>query len=313
MIRLISLIVLGLAFSCSSTKNSKNSTEKPDWVNSPEANCSKEYICAVGSGSGLNASYADARAEIAKQFTANVKAKHVSSLTSENYKISESTFDEVEESTNEVISGVNIKESWEDSENYYSYARLNRKAAGKLLQTQIKTIDNEINELFKKQSFAMIVKIMPLFQKRELLNSKYNFITNNSVNSKYSFDRLANSLNDLKNTYRLKIEASDSAPGALVSKIKGYFGKNGIKLVEDNSFTHSVDLKFHSSKQFLKVKGFEKYQFVVDIKAQKNQSPKSQVISFKEYIVARDFNDCLAQALVQIDEFIDEKIYKLGL
>jgi hypothetical protein len=314
---LVPCSILLLMSSCASTKDKNfdlsGKGAKPKWVNAPSESCPKEYICAVGMGTGLNMSYSDARAEIAKSFKANIKSKFVSSLTSDNYKISESTFDEVEESTNEVITGVNIYESYEGKDNYYSYARLDRRAAGKLLLKDIKQLDSEIDQLYKSSSFATIVKVMPLYQKRELLAAKYSFITKKNMGFQYNFTMLSKKLTQLKRSYKMKIKTSSSAPRALVSKIKGFFGKNGVKLVEDDSFTHSLDLSFHSSKQFLKVIGFEKYQFVFDLKAKRKYSSKSSVITFKEYIVARDFDDCLAKALMQIDSFIEDKIYKLDI
>ena len=56
----------------------------PEWTKSPDAACTKNEICAVGIGSGLNSAKANARNELAKIFETQIKSSFETILLQNN-------------------------------------------------------------------------------------------------------------------------------------------------------------------------------------------------------------------------------------
>ena len=99
----VSFVVAIMLSSCAN-KTDKNIL--PSWINNPLKNCSDGYMCAVGEGNSVLSSSANARNELAKQFSVNIKSDNVFSITQENDKDTTKAFAVVNENVDDIISGL---------------------------------------------------------------------------------------------------------------------------------------------------------------------------------------------------------------
>lgn len=136
----------------------KDSKGRPLWVNSPYDVCSERELCAVGEGSGSLNANANARQALAKIFSTQIKSKTTISkrdqTTSESEGVwqgqTEEDFDQfIQEKTEQILKGVEIKASFQDKTSVYALAVLDRVVAAKLIAKEMGELDERMIAAYK--------------------------------------------------------------------------------------------------------------------------------------------------------------------
>ena len=153
-IYVILLVNCLLLVSCSSTSSRQ---ARPQWIdNASGIYLEQDYLTAVGQGSSRERAAKNALANLAEIFVVNVRAE-TNTLTeaSKQHSVLGSTSESsttlqrnIETETQQVISGVVIKDTWlSTSGEYYALALLNKRKAALSLSEAILEMDGETADL----------------------------------------------------------------------------------------------------------------------------------------------------------------------
>lgn len=148
-LRILSLAAALLLAACSSVKPGE---ERPDWINGNSAKYpAGSYLTGHGQADNMALAKDRARADLAKIFSVNIseQAKDTSSYSQTNAggtAVMQNTMDvsrNISTRTDQVLSGVEIAETWQDpkTQQYYALATLSRAKAAAALRQQIGDLD----------------------------------------------------------------------------------------------------------------------------------------------------------------------------
>lgn len=323
---LLSAIVL---FGCATSKKSKKrngdvefdaerSVEVPKWVYEPQSACSKlTYICASAQGSSFSASDLNAKNSLASIFETKIKSKfeveqHDYS-TEESESMMERVRDLVTESVDTVLKGAIIKERHSKDDLYFSLAALDKLKATKLLRREIGQIDDQLDFLYKEGKRSSILRMHMLFDQREILNQKYTILTNAPLASDFSFSKI-NSLKYSKNKLnRIKVKAVNTVPRTMIKWIEGLFTQLGYKVLKDSDVDYLVKIKFFAKEEYLKVRGFKKFNFSIVSEAKNNAGEKVGGASTEMISTGRNQQDAFLRIKDKLLERFKEDLSKLNL
>ena len=147
--RISSIAAMLLLAACS---NAKPENARPDWVlgNSAKYTASA-YLTGRGQGDNMAEAKDRARADLAKIFSVNVSeqshdASSYSQTNAGGTAVVQNTMDvsrSINTRTDQVLTGVEISETWQDpaTQQYYALATLSRAKAGTALRQQITDLD----------------------------------------------------------------------------------------------------------------------------------------------------------------------------
>ena len=165
-------------------------SDLPSWINKPAAFCRKGEICAVGEGSTLLSSFSNARNEIAKQFNVGVKGNFNSLIEQKGDSVEESAASYIDETTDDVLSGVYIKEDYIDAAGrHYAYAVLDKSKVENDIKFDVDAVDTQM-QIAMEQNPVHFTALKTMYKQREDLNKRYLFLTGKKIPEKVSLDEI---------------------------------------------------------------------------------------------------------------------------
>lgn len=289
----------------------------PKWVKDPEKACKKSELCAVGEGESLSRAKRAARLAIGKIFNTQVKSKFSESISSENGGLSEKTSDEIEEITDVVLEGVEIKKTHETKTGYMALASLNKRKAAQSYTREINKLDEKMTVLMEDYSAGSLMKVEPLYKKREMLNARVAFLTGMGIDPVVSYEDVFKGKKAAVNSMIVHVYLDEDEPKAIEGALAKVLSDRGYKTtsgrVRNKNSTHIVTGELVADKQYLKVEGFEKYKFLLKIKAKNAQRVESGALSTSVVTTGRNFAQCMEKALPQIKDYLKSNIDKLNI
>ncbi|MDD2840604.1 MAG: LPP20 family lipoprotein, partial [Rickettsiales bacterium] len=152
-------------------------SSNPEWINHPYKECASNEICASGYGKSSNSAKTDARNNILKYFETNVKSTFTSSLSSDEETIKNFSSEDMEELSSGILKGVKIKENFQNKEEYFAFAVLDKTVVAKELISDINKLDSQMKLLLAEKNPKYNKQLEKSYQKREELNKKYLILT----------------------------------------------------------------------------------------------------------------------------------------
>ena len=225
---------------------SASSDRKPGWISGENADYpSRLYITGTGSASSLEVAKNRARANLSKVFEAKIKAQ-TESMEDIKTKIrnGKETFtkdinvlEKINISTDEVLEGTRIAETWKDKSvfEYYALAVLERSQAGKNIRQQIDALDAATEtDLARSQSagdqllaMAAVDKAYRSQLERQVLQRTLKIIDLKGVGKPAKWN-LADLRAKLENTLlAMKISVEANGDAKLAQLVKGAMSKAG--------------------------------------------------------------------------------------
>lgn len=317
----VCFLFLVFLFGCSSSSSKREiqAPTTPEWVNDPMSACSEmEEICASSSGQGQILADGNARKAIALVFESKITSTTTSTKTSSQEsgatiegKTNEFYSDELTESTDQMLEGVEIKKRYQDKDGYYALASLNKIKAAKRLASLIKELDDKLVPLNKENKKTNYGKMRKLYLEREVLNARHEFLVGRRVLGQVSFEDILKKKNiTLKNNLVL-IKTKDEAFMPMVSRL---VTERGFKIAKEAS---KADLEIvanvESKKEYLNVDGFEKYLFTVALNSSDEKGEKLGAIEFSIMGVGRSFDQAKEKVRPDIERFIEDHFDELNL
>lgn len=289
----------------------------PSWVKDPSRKCKKSELCAVGEGVNVNRASREARLGISKIFNTQIKSKFKTTLSSNNSHMSEQTTDEVEEVTNGIVEGVEIKKTHETKTGYYALAVLNKRKAANALKREITKLDDKMNVLMSDGANASKVKVEQIYLKREALNDRYAFLSGFELPSNLSYEKVFKARRDAAAKMVVHVFLNESGSKHVEALLLEALSKIGYKTSSGNSqnkkSTHLVTGDYVAEQQHLNVDGFVKYKFLLKLKASTSKKVESGALTFSVTETGRSLAQARENALPKVKEFILDNIDKLNI
>lgn len=328
--------ILILSSSCSSkkvreakgpTEEKSNSTAMPNWVNNPDDACGLGYLCAVSEGTGMMLAKANARKEMAQIFEVRVKSNTTSSSYSssksdgesfESEGVSETYQSKIQEISDEVLKGVTVASTWEDpdSGNYFALSKLKKSGAKRRFKSEMDSLDEKMIELYKDGKRSSLNKILSLLKVRENLNKRYEVVSMGRYPRKLSLEKvMAAKRKKAQNPVTVFFDASTFNSNDLSALISRLLTDNDYLVSKSSEKKYDFKLKadFSVERQHINVKGWEKYKFLLKLKALNKSGKNVGALNFSESKSGRSEKHAYEAALPAIKNYLKENLNQLSM
>lgn len=306
------LLIFTIVFSFIS--HSSYAKSQPKWTLdlTKEKDCKRKNLCAVGVGPSVNSAKRDARAGIAKVFDTKIISKFTSKLSDRG----EVATEEFEESVNSALSGIKIIKTYEGKMDVYALAVINKAKASRGFKTEIKKLDNKMKILSSHNGIKSGKDLEKYYMQRELLDKKYQFLTGFSIPEVVRYDQIFKKKKEMGNVI-IHVYIDEAEPKEIEAVLSKLLSDQGMKVttgsVRNRKSTHVVTGSLVADKQYMKIKGFEKYKFVFKVSSGSIREIISGVLNFSFVTTGRNYSQNYIKALLRIKEYLNENIDKLNL
>lgn len=295
----------------------RSDDDAPTWVKNPQKSCKKHQFCTVGSAAGVKLAEADARAGIAKIFETKISSKFTQSISSQNDQVNQNMSEEIKEEVNDTIKGIEIKDSYEGKLDVYVLAVLDKKKAAKGYKKEIEQIDEKMKVLVDDTSARSVRKAMKMYLKRETLNARYQFLSGRSIKSAVSYEKIFKKSKAAVKGVKIFVSIREDEPKEIEALVVASLTEMGYKVFRGQKYkdrgTHQVTGEFIPEKQFMKVEGWEKYKFILNLYGANAKGAKSGSLQFNTVMQGRSLKDSLAKAMPKVKEYLKENISDLNI
>ena len=291
--------------------------KEPGWLNAPEKSCKKSELCAIGAGTGFLSASSDAHSAISKIFETKISSTFKQTLDSSSDYGPEITT-EIEEATEGVLNGIEIKKRYEGKDTVYVLAVLNKRKAAKAFKSKIKDIDDEMKVLLKDDTSRSAIKLEKLFHKREILNRRYEFLKGEKIRSPVSFEKVFKKRKATMKKAVLGVAIREGEIKGINEIVTGSLVELGYKVVElegegSSLATHVVQGSYTTESLYLKVDGFEKYKFVLNVFAIDKKGVKTGNLQFSTVQVGRNLKQAAEKASIEVEGYIKDHLHELSI
>lgn len=303
----------------------KISTEDQEWVNDNGQSTvycsSSNYLCAVGQGATIAMASAKARVELAKIFETKIsETTTMKSATTQNQlemtqppKGSkwENLQKEVKEEAGMDLEGVEIKLTTHVKNSYYALAVLDKNQAKDRLKEKMNKIDESIESNYKKDSFIAYLQLKRNFLKRSYLNNHYQIVSGQFYKEKWTKDHLAEKEKCCSRPISLKLNFNqESSSEELKGFVSQSFSDLGFELTSQESESrYKVEVKWLVKDLYIKVQGFQKYEFSLELNAKDAQSGKIvEALQMGSVQTGRDLEQAQEKAYNEIKSQLYSKL-----
>ena len=283
-------------------------SDLPEWISKPTSFCRSGEICAVGEGSTLLSSFSNARNEIAKQFNVGVKGNFNSLIEQSGNSVEESASSYIDETTDDVLSGVYIKENYiDDSGRHYAYAVLDKSKVENDIKFDIDAVDTQM-QIAMEQNPVHFTALKTMYKQREDLNKRYLFLTGKKIPQKVSLEEIY-AAKGRPLTYKLMITDEEFNLGTVLTE---QIIENRDKLADENDEKYDRKIVGNAliEKGYLNVKGFEKYLVSVSLRCLKGNNIVGQ-LNVELYETGRSRQQAIEKMKIRVVEYIKSNIDSL--
>lgn len=323
----ILLLILSILFlfSCSSKKTKRIHVEYdkesfeggPLWLYDPEKGCDKNEICVSSSADSSNLADVRAKKSIAAIFETKIKSNfdvYKTSMSSEEIEqVEEDISSEVTESVNGILKTVIIKERFQKGDIFFALASLDKKKSAKSLREEMKTLSDELKFLYGKKAKGSIKRMMILFDKHSRLNDKYIVLTGKGVKLPVTFAQIQNIKFASSGNQKVSIKSNNETPKIIRKHLEQTLGEVGYKVIKSSAVDYYLSMKWRIKKEFINVKGFEKYTYTLDISANDNLKKQIGAFTFSKTSTGRNKQDAFLKVKNEFLRNIDQKLNLLNL
>ncbi len=327
MVRCFFILMIIFLVSCgtSSKRISEQTSGKenrPVWVNDPIEFCQEEFICAVGEGKSFYLAESDARSNLAKIFKVRVSGtteitEESSSLSTpdsmESLGVTQDIYSNNIEIVDEVLEGVITSKKHEEDGAIFSLAQLDKRVAGKILKTRIGELDAEIEQAYESGRRSLLPRAL------ELHSKKMGLVTYLTILGMPNFSRGVSKEDLLKkkseydaNPIYVLIEA-DKSSEFVEQTIAGELSTLGYKIVDKDRFDFKIVATSNSRREYLNVKGFERYNMYVKLVSFDRDSEVQGNLTFDQTQNGRSLAQIKSLILSNFRQYFSENFQALEL
>lgn len=307
---ILPLLLLFFAFSVDANE--------PRWVKDISKGCNqKTELCAVGTAVSRTRAERFARVALAKIFENEISSNFKSKLSSSGAQTFEEMSEEITESTQMAMEGLEIEKTYEDKLNYYALAVVNKKKMARGLKGEIDKLDEKMQVYLEDESASSKVKLEKNYIKRESLAKSYEFLTGREVPSPVSFDQVFKAKKDVVGNTVVHVYLDEDEPKSVEALTSELLSEAGYKIttgrVRNKNSTHIVTGEVVADKQYMNVDGFEKYDITLKLSAKKTDRVETGHLTYTTTEVGRNFSQAYNKALENIKKYLNENLTVLNI
>lgn len=287
----------------------------PKWMDQPAKWCKKSELCAVGEGESYAQASADSRQAIAKIFETRIQSKFTSSETLRGSATTLEMKEEISEFTEGVISGIEVLERYETDNSIYVISSINKRKTARVIKGKIDAIDESMKSLADSKRSNAPMKLKKLHKERFPLSQSYEFLTNMKLAAPVSLSQIAKLSKQVTSKVIIHVAIKDISKEVITSTIQDILVAEGYKLaatIQDKRITHTIKGTITSKEEYIKVKGFTKYSFLLEIYAVNKSDKKTGALSFTTMTVGRSYEHTIEKAIPRLREYVINNIDKLN-
>lgn len=281
----------------------------PKWVNNPKLECREENICAVGIGKNYNLAISDAKNNIQKYFETKISSSFRNELINNNDNIKEYSNEFINEETLGVLKGVEVLKTYNKNKMFYALVSLDKNKVINEVKNEIQSIDEKMLVLIDETSTISSKKLEKMFSQREELNKKYLFLTNTKIPEIVRYEDIINNKNrNKKNSINYYVDTNNEDAKLLLNNLITESGGNITNKIEDAGIT--IKGKITTKKEFLQVKGFEKYSVTMEVSSIKD-GKIINTLTKKETDTGMSYEQVYSKCMNRISNYITENFINL--
>ncbi|HSQ97490.1 MAG TPA: LPP20 family lipoprotein [Rickettsiales bacterium] len=283
----------------------------PEWVEHPYKQCASNEICASGNGESLNSAKTDARNNILKYFETNVKSSFKTSLSSDEETVKQFSAEDTEELTEGILKGVKIKETFQDDEDFFAFAVLDKNIAVKEITNDIKELDTKMKLLLAEKNPKYNKQLEKNYNKREDLNKKYLMLTGNMIPNVVKYEDIFKNKKISGNlVYYVKIKNDDLKE--TTNYLKSTIINNNFKITDNkNQADRIITLSISKKDMYLNVDGFVKQRYSLTIKIFNNIGKEIQILDEDFVEIGRSETQIKNSIDIQIRNYLDDNLEEI--
>jgi hypothetical protein len=313
-------VILLLLSGCSLLKTppelSDTSKETPGWIYAPYEACSEtSELCATGEAKTYRDADTHARNNLASIFEVKIKSDfHIEASSTQSFPWQSAVREEVhhslQQSVDQVLETVQIKKRFKHQGMSYALASLDRSKASELLFGRLSKVDDELNTLWERKSRTNLRRIVRLYLEREKLNERYSLVSGSPRPSRMTYKEIMEWRQSRPKVEPLALRIGQ-APEWMTEKLKELLTEAGFKIVKGDA-SKAVSVNVDSIKEFLNVKGFEKYTFTLNMTSF-SEGEKNKVLTASETVTGRSQADALLKVKEFFNNYIEQHLADLQL
>jgi len=289
---------------------------KPKWINDASRGCKKSELCAVGEGDSRNFAIISAKTALAKIFSTKIKSKFTQEISSHGGYISDDTSEQIEEVTEAALEGLEIKKVYEGKLYVYALAVINKRKLARGFQSEIRKIDEKMSVFVSANSGSAAAKLQDLFVKREVLNKRLEFLTGHGITSPVTFKQVYAARSKRVGNIIVHVYIAEREPKLLEPQIAQLLVSKGYKVttgrVRNKLSTHILSGSMLPQKQYMKIDGFEKFKFQVELTSSNAKQVQVGHVVFSEIETGRSYQQAYEKAVPVLMENLKNSMDKLN-
>lgn len=305
--------------------NTLLSAERPTWITSPFEFCPPTELCAVGEGTGAMGAEASARNNLAKIFETKVSSSSKFTTTAEQKQrndvikgtVQEDSAISIEETTDEVLKGVVIKEHYADQTMSYALASLNKKKGAEAFRAEIISLDEKVKSLWQDGRRSSLMKIQKIYKTRDALHFRYSFLKGETIPKPVKEEEIYEKKKAKKaQGVILYFSFEDAMKGEEVKNaLLALLSDQDYKITRSDQATFDYKLKGSLSfeKQHMNVEGFEKYRFVLALVAYNKEGQEIGHLKIEDAESGRNLRQAYDNALPYLQKSLNDSLSELNI
>lgn len=297
-------LLLAACSTAPKVKEIQTTAAKPKWISTPSAACSSFEICVLGSGTGMNMAQMNARNEIAKIFETNIH-----SLTTTRGDISSVNLDEtITESTEAVLSNIEIRNTFEDEKGFYVLAVLNKSAAAETAREEMERLDTQMALLLKAETLPAAIQLQDMYNKRSALNQRYSVLAGVRIPEKISYKEMAEYKAKMFKHKKIALKSEKNQNG-LFFAVQDVLSKSGYVITESSGKgIPEVFVSVKAEPQHINVKGFVKYTFHFQLSSRLPGEDPTETVSASFAETGRSYVQAYESAVLRFKTYLTTHI-----
>lgn len=325
---ILSTILLFWLSSCGSSPTSKRvvkTGERPEWLFEAAKGCKVSELCAVGEAPGSLGADVAARKNLAKIFETKIRSSlNVNTTATSTIKdqvvsgfVNEDVQQKINEQTEQVLKGVQIREIYESEDSYFALAVLDKKQASQRIAGEIEAVDMEMSAYLTDGRRSSLNKSLKRFYIRSSLNERHHFLSGRRISSPVALRTILakkRKKRELGTTIRVKF-AEVGGISEVNHLIISHLLENDFKVVTGRNRKPHYSLigSLKKEEQHMKVKGFKRFKFFLQLKSQNKQNEKIGALQFNTVQTGRTLQHAYESAMPEIRNYLDEKLDELNI
>jgi hypothetical protein len=286
-INLLSLIFALALSSCSSTSKAPVETQAPEFVSSkspkwysdylsvyPE--CEQTLLCVVGEGDSPFQAQREARLGASKFFETKVKSStQVSSSSEQKVNQSIGEFSEwanktISEETNELLSGLEIKQQTQINDRFFVLMSLDREKTAQSFRSKILELDKENEQLLNTASRFAYPKILRNLSLSVPMQDRYQLLSNKPLGLKVSKAIVTENISKLPPLKMAMISKGAGLPMQLAHTINEMIAplKIIIAAKSESGIQNTLVSELSTEELYFKVEGFKRLNVLLKLELQ---------------------------------------------